>query len=491
MSQLTHPSHPPHLAPPAALMLATFRDPPRGAKDVSGTDAPPVNGPGHGHAPRAATGAAPHWPGPAPPTRRPHGAWRRGRRPWEESDADIVNGPSLATQLSFAVKGPFGTNPANFTPVAGLMPLVGHSSASGVGREVGSEPESPWGGFWVGAEGGAPRSSSGGGAGGARKGAGWGAGTSAEGVPPFSDVVIETPARVMGNTHTSGGHLTPLNWRERVGVGGGGDGASGTGGVELREGVGGGGGDRVDKPPSMAVGKDRVGLVGVSGGPVGLGGGVRNASVGIGGAELRMGANGAGEGPVEALRGALRGAGEMGWAVGWERVKSTLRVPSNVLVCLQGVPGSLPWGMMMVFMNDFLAQVRGVRVDGDVNEIILRYSYRNDCNTTVGITFIVNTIITDILLVVYNIYQIHPWPIHLQDQGLGVMRATGIMLCFGIGGGLGILGGGAVGQALYNKKEEWMVWFFATGVLMGECEVAAAASRGVAEQWHCSNGPPL
>ena len=331
----------------------------------------------------------------------------------------------------------------------------------------------------------------GGGAGGARQGAGWGAGTSAEGVPPFSDVVIETPARVMGNTHTSGGHLTPLNWRERVGVGGGGDGASGTGGVELREGVGGGGGDRVDKPPSMAVGKDRVGLVGVSGGPVGLGGGVRNASVGIGGAELRMGANGAGEGPVEALRGALRGAGEMGWAVGWERVKSTLRVPSNVLVCLQGVPGSLPWGMMMVFMNDFLAQVRGVRVDGDVNEIILRYSYRNDCNTTVGITFIVNTIITDILLVVYNIYQIHPWPIHLQDQGLGVMRATGIMLCFGIGGGLGILGGGAVGQALYNKKEEWMVWFFATGVLMGECEVAAAASRGVAEQWHCSNGPPL
>lgn len=42
---------------------------------------------------------------------------------------------------------------------------------------------------------------------------------------------------------------------------------------------------------------------------------------------------------------------------GWARLKETLAVPSNVLVFTQGIPGSLPWGFLMVFLNDYLAQV--------------------------------------------------------------------------------------------------------------------------------------
>jgi len=44
--------------------------------------------------------------------------------------------------------------------------------------------------------------------------------------------------------------------------------------------------------------------------------------------------------------------------MGWSKVRQLLRSPSNLLIICQGLPGCLPWGMLLTFMNDYLAQVR-------------------------------------------------------------------------------------------------------------------------------------
>jgi len=67
-----------------------------------------------------------------------------------------------------------------------------------------------------------------------------------------------------------------------------------------------------------------------------------------------------------------------------------------VPVLLQGIPGSLPWGVMQTYINDYL---------------------------------------------------------HL-NKGLSVELATTVLLLFAIGCAVGVIAGGAAGQALYN----WYVW---------------------------------
>lgn len=42
--------------------------------------------------------------------------------------------------------------------------------------------------------------------------------------------------------------------------------------------------------------------------------------------------------------------------VSWSKVKSMLRVPSNLLCIAQGLPGSLPWGVVLTYLNDYLSQ---------------------------------------------------------------------------------------------------------------------------------------
>jgi predicted MFS family arabinose efflux permease len=59
---------------------------------------------------------------------------------------------------------------------------------------------------------------------------------------------------------------------------------------------------------------------------------------------------------------------------------------------LQGLPGCLPWGVMQTYINDYL---------------------------------------------------------HL-NKGYSVEMSTVIILLFGVGGGVGVLAGGAAGQLLYN-----------------------------------------
>jgi predicted MFS family arabinose efflux permease len=91
----------------------------------------------------------------------------------------------------------------------------------------------------------------------------------------------------------------------------------------------------------------------------------------------------------------------------WKKVGRLVRIPTNILVISQGLPGCLPWGMLLTFLNDYLA----------------------------------------------------------QDKGLKVTSATTVVLAIGIGGGVGVIGGGIIGQKLYNT-EKWTM-----PVFIGICTV--------------------
>jgi len=92
--------------------------------------------------------------------------------------------------------------------------------------------------------------------------------------------------------------------------------------------------------------------------------------------------------------------------IDWEKTKKLIKIKTNLCVILQGMPGSLPWGMLLVFFNDFLA----------------------------------------------------------QQKHFSVPAATLVVSIFGIGGGVGIVLGGIVGQWLYNRRRRWMPLF--TGLIV-------------------------
>ena len=45
-----------------------------------------------------------------------------------------------------------------------------------------------------------------------------------------------------------------------------------------------------------------------------------------------------------------------------QKIVLLLTTPSNIFVILQGLPGSLPWGVLLTFMNDFLAREQKLSV---------------------------------------------------------------------------------------------------------------------------------
>ena len=96
--------------------------------------------------------------------------------------------------------------------------------------------------------------------------------------------------------------------------------------------------------------------------------------------------------------------------INWSKLKVLLRTPTNVLCILQGLPGCLPWGILLTFLNDFLA----------------------------------------------------------QEKGISVAKATSIVLMVGIGGACGVIAGGLLGQYLYNKAK-WRM-----SVFIGTCTVFAS-----------------
>lgn len=85
----------------------------------------------------------------------------------------------------------------------------------------------------------------------------------------------------------------------------------------------------------------------------------------------------------------------------WRRLRRLLSTPTNLLVILQGLFGCLPWGMILVFLNDYLS----------------------------------------------------------QDKSLTVQQATLVLLVLGVGGGVGVVAGGWLGQAAYNWRKGAMGCF--------------------------------
>ncbi len=130
----------------------------------------------------------------------------------------------------------------------------------------------------------------------------------------------------------------------------------------------------------------------------------------------------------EPARGGTEAALQAAWAaqpefeyserVTWPKVGALLRVRTNLLVILQGLPGCLPWGMLLTFLNDYLA----------------------------------------------------------QDRGLSVATATALVLALGAGGAIGVLGGGLVGQWLYNRRK-WQMSLFVGGTTLA----------GVLPTWYLIN----
>ena len=89
--------------------------------------------------------------------------------------------------------------------------------------------------------------------------------------------------------------------------------------------------------------------------------------------------------------------------------RSVISRRTNVLGFLQGVPGCVPWSIISVFMNDYLA----------------------------------------------------------NDKGLGVEAATSLLMCFGLGAMGGTVGGGVVGQRLYNASPVYATSFMGAAAVAG------------------------
>eukprot|EP00520_Triparma_pacifica_P006893 CAMPEP_0118632574 /NCGR_PEP_ID=MMETSP0785-20121206/520_1 /TAXON_ID=91992 /ORGANISM="Bolidomonas pacifica, Strain CCMP 1866" /LENGTH=445 /DNA_ID=CAMNT_0006523359 /DNA_START=67 /DNA_END=1401 /DNA_ORIENTATION=- len=93
----------------------------------------------------------------------------------------------------------------------------------------------------------------------------------------------------------------------------------------------------------------------------------------------------------------------------WSTFKLLFSNKTALLLFIQGIPGCLPWGLVAVFMSDYLS----------------------------------------------------------DDCGLSIENATVVVSMFGIGAFLGLLFGGGFGQYLYNRNKKHLVIFFAGFELIG------------------------
>ena len=95
--------------------------------------------------------------------------------------------------------------------------------------------------------------------------------------------------------------------------------------------------------------------------------------------------------------------------IDWSKVKHLFKTRTVVLVYLQGIPGCVPWGLMFVYMNDYLS----------------------------------------------------------QDRGMTVQNATIAVTLFGVGSLLGVIAGGYVGQMLYNRKKVLITYLMGGTTFVG------------------------
>ena len=88
----------------------------------------------------------------------------------------------------------------------------------------------------------------------------------------------------------------------------------------------------------------------------------------------------------------------------WAKVYILFSTPSTIIIYLQGLPGCVPWGMIYTFMNDYLS----------------------------------------------------------SDRGFTVQQATLAILIFGIGGIVGAMIGGSLGQYLYSINKKYQIFMMGT-----------------------------
>ena len=89
--------------------------------------------------------------------------------------------------------------------------------------------------------------------------------------------------------------------------------------------------------------------------------------------------------------------------INWTSFKQLFFISSNRLAFAQALPGTVPWGFINVFLNNYLS----------------------------------------------------------DDKGFGTYTATLAITCFGVGAVLGVIGGGMIGQIIYNKSRKLFCIFLA------------------------------
>jgi len=95
--------------------------------------------------------------------------------------------------------------------------------------------------------------------------------------------------------------------------------------------------------------------------------------------------------------------------INWKEYKNLFKIKTNILVFLQGIPGTVPWGVFFIFLNDF-------------------YS---------------------------------------QDKGYSVQMATLIVMTVGAAAIIGAFIGGLIGNKLYNIKPKYLPMLCGTSTLIG------------------------
>jgi MFS family permease len=87
-------------------------------------------------------------------------------------------------------------------------------------------------------------------------------------------------------------------------------------------------------------------------------------------ATIREPARGRAEAVVTAASGGGHGGGGHGGRITWAAYKQLFQIRTNLLVFLQGLFGTVPWGVFFVFLNDFLAQDKGYGVETATQVVI-------------------------------------------------------------------------------------------------------------------------
>jgi MFS family permease len=111
----------------------------------------------------------------------------------------------------------------------------------------------------------------------------------------------------------------------------------------------------------------------------------------------------------DSLKNLIKGGLDYKERINWSHYKELFRKRTNWFIFLQAIPGSVPWGVFFIYLNDYYAQEKGFSVEG----------------------------------------------------------ATLIVMAIGAGAILGSFFGGLIGNKLYNKKASYQPLFCGISVLVG------------------------